>query len=1064
MRIVLLACVLLLVAIAAGGAPQRWAVVMDFVEDLGSGKTTGALLPNAVNETIAGVTRPCIFQHPALKETDIPVSLRFEAVKLPRLAPGERIMLRTDTAISARVDHKGHPEIDGVTFLLAVDGREALRRDQADAVWRPFEHDLTDRAGQSVTVEFRTLPRANSSSDWALWASPRIEIQGRKAVARTGPAPTYLRYAELARVPIPSRETARTAGPAGVSAIQVLDEHLDLPTQLRRTAAEAGPARVPLAPPMVVGEGEDPANHTLVRVLNRYQVAELQFLAYPPTVRGGVSVNCLDLADGTAAIVTSPITDPATREIRIYSPDGMLLRTVVPPAGLQPPYSVATGAFLGAAKGELIAIVSRRAGTDDHAITLLNPSGSRVGSMKLPISPGPGLGLSARRGSGTATLVVWRAGGHEVAELGPAGRVTRVTVPADSTLTGAYPMANGRIALAVQDGTLSRIYAASADAGEWIDAGKAENTFWYQWYRPAPEGKYVRRSDFLHLRTDGMSPAARQPRFDSVDPDAWAGKAVERGFEQAGRLATYDTNRAALWEPCFTHRWMKGVFQAWRDAVDRITGLPLYTMLSRNNRAAEYGEFGNIDFYAGTYATGLPAVDRLYVLPLRAALRRLSTEYRRNAEHFAGLEPNHEHEIAVEADGSMGDYNPRMIAGFWDYLQRRYGGTPASIRRRFGIPATAAFDAPRRWGRGNWDTYEGANPFFREWIAYNRYVVNFRLAQTYREALLAGFPPEIVKSHQIPDTYAVGNLSAFSTATNRYTPIDYALTAGVGYGFTRYGVWYRAPHDALQDSHGSGFDNISVGEYQALTGDATAAREQLRYMFEQGVCSVHCMLWPEEYDKGFNDTMGAAIADLVANDRPRPGVTGGIGQLRQVEVGGKSLDVACIGTGSARTGLLKSLGSDGSREGTIYVTPFHSHVGITPMPAPSQARVGPKGLTLGTVKELDSGHQVEVTLSARANSSSATLLLQWTKDGTPLPGLTCPIKVGRRATRVRLTLRAQLPQDGVSLRLVASAPVTVTDLRAYHEIDCSARVARGQLQPRRHVGSVTFDILTGKEH
>lgn len=1063
MRTVLLACLLLVVAIASGGVPQRWAVAMDFVEELGSGKTTGALLPNAVNETVGGISRPCIFQHPALKETDIPVSLRFEGVKLPRLAPGERLFLRLDTAMSARVDRKGHPEVDGVTFLLTVDGREVLRRDQSDAAWRPFEVDLSDLAGGTVTVEFRTLPRANSSSDWALWGAPRIEIQGRKPVPRTGPAPAYLQYSQLSRIAVPNREVQRTTTNAGVSAVQVLDEHLDLPTQLARTAPEAGTPRVPLAPAMAVGEGDDPANHTMVRVLNRYQIAELQFLAFPPTVRGGVSVNCLVQRDGSSVLVTSPISDGSVRQIRIYSRAGLLLRTISPSAPITAPYVVATGAFLGSASGDLIAVVSRNPSSTEKVITLLRPDGSQAGSLPLPITVGPGMGLAPRRSPGGASLLVWRADGTEAAEVAQGQPVRRVSPPSGCALTGAYPMADGRIALSVEDGTLSRLYAADAAGGEWMDIGRAENTFWYQWYRPAPEGQYVRRSDFLHLRTDGMSPAARSPQFESADPEAWGGKAVERSFEQAGRLAGYDSNRPALWEPCFTHRWMKGVFQAWRDALDRVTGLPLYTMLSRNNRPAEYGEFGNIDFYAGTYATGLPAVDRLYVLPLRAALRRLATEYRRNAEHFAGLEPNHEHEIAVEADGSMGDYNPRMIAGFWDYLQRRYGGNSASIRRRFGIPPSASFDAPRRWGRGSWDTYDGANPLFREWIAYNRYVVNYRLAQTYREALLAGFPPEIVKSHQIPDTYAIGNLSAFSTATNRYTPIDYALTAGVGYGFTRYGVWYRAPHDALQDSHSSGFDNISIGEYQALTGDAGAASGQLKYMFEHGVSSVHCMLWPEEYDKGFNDTMGAAIADLVANDRPRPGVTGGVGQVRQVSIGGATLDVACVGTGPARTGLLKSLGADGTREGSVYVTPFHSHVEVTALPTPTSARIGPAGLALGTLKELDSGHQVEVALRARATAPGTRLVLQWSKDGTPLPGLACRVTIGPKATQVRLTLRAQLPQDGVSLRLYSTAPTTVTDLHAYHEVDCAARVARGQLQPRRHSGAVTFDILPSKE-
>ena len=53
----------------------------------------------------------------------------------------------------------------------------------------------------------------------------------------------------------------------------------------------------------------------------------------------------------------------------------------------------------------------------------------------------------------------------------------------------------------------------------------------------------------------------------------------------------------------------------------------------------------------------------------------------------------------------------------------------ARINTKFGTSFTdATFDAPRNQGRGPWDAYLDANPFFAAWVEYNRQVVSMRIA------------------------------------------------------------------------------------------------------------------------------------------------------------------------------------------------------------------------------------------------------------------------------------------------------------------------------------------------
>ncbi len=1058
-------------AIAAAGilfqSPDvRWAVAFDFAERFSEGKATRSPSTEVRTDRAGGVSRTSIFQHPPLNADLSPASLIFEAVPLPEVTAGERLRLRVFIGMSDRIDRAGAPGADGCEFAIRVAEREVLSKAWDRQEWFELTYDLTEHAGKTIPIEFRVGARANSNSDWALWGDPRVEIVGRPWKPRQGPTSPALRLETLSRS-APEPDSDRTAlvrkKAHGSVVVAAMDPFLDLPIQLERWSSRAGAPLVPPAPIIVAGEGPDPQNHTLVRVLGRHGIAVAQFLAFGHSVRGGVGVSVGRTANGDPRIVAAPLAADGPREVRVFDLDGLQTASFTPDQAVSGPISIAAGDFLTGRAGDEVAVFGGGEGR------LFSLSGTRLGNFKLPSrqadrnQSGTRITTLARVHGSPSDLLLIHAAGSRIAysvSFGPL-RTSPIGVPVEAD--GIYPSAFGNRRLApLPDETASRV-AVIEDGRDTrvVDVGAYENLFWFQWYRPIKEGRHVRASDFAHLRTDHATDAGRDPER-AANPASWTAEAIVGRYGSKGGFAGYLTDRPKLWEPCFTHRQPKGVFEGWLKAKESGTGLHVYPMLTRNGRPVEYGEFGNIGFYASTYAFGLPAIDNLYILPLRRFLRQLARPFRERPEHCAGLEPNHEHEIAVEADGSMGDYNPKMIEGFHSYLRRMYGGDDDRRHASLGARFDGYFDAPRNWERGPWDAYDPANPFHKAWTDYNRYVVVRRVAETFREALLAGFPPEIIKCHQIPDTYAVGNLQAFSDVTARFTPIDWMLNAGTGYGFTRYGVWYNRPHDALQDAHSSGFDAISIGEYQALTPDPKAAYEQLRFMFDHGVVSAHCMLWPAGHDRGYNDTMHQALERLVSEDPPRPGITGGVGQIRPFDDGRRRFDIACIGTGPNRTGLLKSLKADGSWEGTVYVVPFHAHVDVEPLNVPSAANVeSNRPIRIGPLNTLDSGEQIEIVGRIRSRGTvGGRLEVTVSRAGLNLPGLNHSNPASPEWKFFRYVLRNQLPTDNVQITLSSDrGRVELRELRATRQTERTSKLTQGKFGGVRHRGAVTFDVV-----
>jgi len=119
---------------------------------------------------------------------------------LPPADAVRRIVLTGATAMrkDALAAPGEKPKSDGATFRIFANGRTLLDEHRADAQWKTFSFDLSDLAGQTLTLRFETDPgpRDDASFDFALWGGRELALEGfvpPKPAARPAPPPLDLR-------------------------------------------------------------------------------------------------------------------------------------------------------------------------------------------------------------------------------------------------------------------------------------------------------------------------------------------------------------------------------------------------------------------------------------------------------------------------------------------------------------------------------------------------------------------------------------------------------------------------------------------------------------------------------------------------------------------------------------------------------------------------------------------------------------------------------------------------------------------------------------------------------
>lgn len=740
---------------------------------------------------------------------------------------------------------------------------------------------------------------------------------------------------------------------------------LDLGLQTTRFCNEF-PAIVPLGPSLVAGEGPSESNRTIIRVYNRYQAKTAQFLAFSPSVRGGVQVAGARLA-GEDRIVAAPINCNWVREVRVFSKEGDLIKSIpvlenvservrkdglgnrsmkgADPAfrEILPPFAIATGKFVKGVEDEQVAVASRIVRGSDMPIVRIYSldTGAVLAEWEIPWK-GATLDLrrtqlAVRRGSGHDSVIVQEEPSGRVAILNPLNGALAVESPSNSRGVAFGPVFPGEaLSLALPGESLSEISLLDGSGKKSeLNVGERENRLYYSMpdremagHGNAVEGRYIKPAIHAHWRFDHW-PGKLDPA--EADQNYWA----LDYFNDQRISAHFPDPKPTNFQPGF----INGTFdQKDLAQVDPERGVNAFLQQDADNKtkaAIPYMPYGEL-------------TEKFYFWRFRSMARNLAVDIRRTNPdlNFIGMSPMHE-------IGSGGDYNPQVIRDFRTWLLNQYGSIGA-INRRFGTAfsesSPGSFDAPRNRGRGEWDGKQ--SDFTKCWSDFNRYTVMTMQARGYRECLLAGFPPEALKGHMIPDTYVWGTeFTGNNYVSSGGCPIEYMLSSGASFGATRYALNYKRPFDWLQGTHTSGHNMVINGEYGVYTeGASEEAEQQTKWLFDNGLFFL--LYTHPEGMFGARETVDA-LAKINKSGEPRPGVTGGVGQIVgamvetrdykvQQEAGKKAsytsqksgetpVRLVSLGEGLNQQGLIKSTDKNGLWDGIVYLQPFHARVEVLPL-------------------------------------------------------------------------------------------------------------------------------------
>lgn len=846
-----------------------------------------------------------------------------------------------------------------------------------------------------------------------------------------------------------------------------------------------------VGPALVAGEGKHADNFTTVRVFNNQQTCITQFLAFDATVKGGVQVAAAQVGD-EVLIATAPFAahDGVQGDIRVYDAFGLIRMTVRVRDVIPGPHTIVTGHFAEGVTDEVLLVASQTAnekGELRYAIISLS-DGTVISEHTLDLSfaltaesAGVPVALSIRNSGAADSLILYfhtvqavYEGNPQKAEFKNAG----ITLPADATGVSAsnIPGQKYTVSLPARKGAEVLSYVTIFDENATpleLDVGFRENRFFSAYYTNGyNDDKYVSQGTFCHIRTDlsnatlGKLPGCKDnAAIDAVfDTSVYA----DYTFSDINQYVTRLETEYLFLEPCFTHRWNKiphtGKLASYVDPID---GVQKYVSIGKSGEYMDYNELGST-YYVGTYADGILDLAKLRLYPLRTFLQGTAPAFRgegANPEHLVGVSPVHEHEIDVA--GSVGDYNPYMIEGFRAYLLDRYE-TVEKINAIFGTSFAdrASIDAPRDSGRGAWDAYAG--DYFAEWSMYNRYIVSKRIMEAYREALLAGYPPESISAHQIPEGEAVGGF--LGEAHTRLTPIDVVLTCGTAYGGTRYGNLGRK-NNLVLNAHAMGHSNITLGEYGSLYENAKSAYGQLKNLWENGLRMVHHIT--------FNDAQAQAEAEairmLIEDNQPRPGYTGGTTGAVTVNRNGQTYSIVQIGAGadSDSTGLLKSIDANGKWEGTVYLVPFHTKQKATAIDKLNTPVAGTANtFSTGELDAIKNADQVEITFTAaKTGTARARVEIAVYHKGCLVSDSTTVYELTETVTPYRYVLSNQLYESGLEVRITfhtesgdgSMEGITLENLYGTLQTEHAGFTyydgGKANHLSKAHVGGVTFDLL-----
>ncbi|MBO4364060.1 MAG: hypothetical protein J5912_06750 [Clostridia bacterium] len=836
-------------------------------------------------------------------------------------------------------------------------------------------------------------------------------------------------------------------------------------------------------PRIVAGEGENKKNHTLVRVYNEYSAKTAQFLAFPYNVTGGVKVECayVNYQGADRPVIATAAFNGSFREaksVRIFDENGILYMEIVPGFSKEAPYNIVTGNFLAGRDQLLIMPVKADGEGDIKCEIYLLEDGSKAyeGVIKA--------GAECADHGFTAALV--NAGEHDAlvlmdnetraiftvsydasAGFSIAGTKAVADLNANGIAQSAFSKGGFAVSIDVDEQNAHRAFLRLFTDGNDVygtktDVGVYENIFFWDTADSNLKLKglksltiqdtdYVRKASFQHIRTDLAAKAISSLTGKKV---AKLGTLGYSDWKWSGKIRNYSLTYN-VWEPCFTHRFNIIPGTTILSKITDEDGFLRYLGYTNDNTTANYEELGS-QFYNATYAEGIIELDKMRLYPLRGSLQALYENFVTDPEKLAGLEPIHEIEINVGE--TFGDYNPHNIEGFRSYLLERFGSVE-NINKKFGTPFTSRedIDAPRNGAlgdRGAWDLFEGG--FFEQWALFTRKVINKRLTEAFREALLAGFPSEIISGHSIPEGDAISGF--LGQADTRMSPVDAMMTLGCHFGATRYGTWFQDDRNFLNLAYSAGFKNITMGEYNSMSDETTdIAARQLEYVWWHGAKFINVL---NVSDSGTRADL-RAISALAEKNEPRPGYAEGTTESLAVKSGDKAYQIVEMGGNGNNTGLLKSVNADGTWTGDVYLVPFHTHIEVERLSLGTNPRAGS---TTSNIGDLQTGDIIEINFIGSYNGEGAELVIEFYEDEILNEKMSQRFALSKDTKVYKYVLSNQVPLGNVKLKVRFDcddySAVNIEDLNGTVQRESVARKYFGDYTATEHAGGVSFDIIT----
>ncbi|MBQ8165279.1 MAG: hypothetical protein IJZ94_05645 [Clostridia bacterium] len=709
------------------------------------------------------------------------------------------------------------------------------------------------------------------------------------------------------------------------------------------------------SPSMVIGEGEASGNSTIVRVYNEQQVCTAQFPAFPSTVSGGVAVAaCQTQIDGESVtlIATSAygVYCDDARCVRVYDTSGMLYMKIVPEFYEDAPFAIATGHFVAGDTNEYLLIASSviTDGKIDAALYSLSD-----GSVK----------------------------GEYVYKLGDENNGKKIYFSVRNKTDG-----NDSI-IAFAKGEEDKAYQYLGIDEDDIDVETIDTTELYAVFEGVPSGDLQKVDIVLPYGAAGVYSSVNSDEKYIVTAenelfDNYVSYVFVYGHgDREGTLLYVDYEENRFYWNADKSVLELGTFSDEKDSYIRYADE--FTVDVSEN---PYETIKNIEKTA-EFAYWKVKLSEYGLSPARSLYDALVKEYRENPSSVVSIELFSISDILT--DISLDDKDEDARKAFADYLMNLYISVE-NINEKFGTaftceediniplkPEPEVEDDLSEEYTSEEDVSEESisdediskeELYYDEWFKFCRYRVSMRITSLYSQAVSSGLSPEILTCNaELADYPPNVNFAEDYNIENTAYINEYSLVSesglyniGASLGISRMGIWYENPRRASAFAFSAGFKNITLSSYSGETDSYSQSFYQMLYLFRNGCKYIG--IKSSENDYGAAELNGLDL--LKSRNESRTGYAHGTRGSLAIDYNGKKYNLVTIGYNT--NGLLKSINSDGTREGSVYVVPFHSRVETIGADIHNNPR---RGLNFAEFKDLAGGSQIEVRFTASCQNS-----------------------------------------------------------------------------------------------